>query len=291
MANRSLENEELTAYRTIFLSDAHLGCHYAQAESLLRFLNRVEPEELYIVGDFIDGWRLKRRWFWQTVYVQILQRLLHLAANGTQIYYAPGNHDEFLRDFLCHFGQITIADQFLHQTADGRRFVILHGDQFDDVERTAKWLSVIGAFAYDQLVLVNGIVNQFRRWFQLSDCRFSSNVKVWAKQAVQFISDFEQRVVCHAKELECDGVICGHIHVPRITSLNGITYCNTGDWVEHCTALVELESGELMLLDLSGQIPALSCRESRDHVEVLEEPQVQPVTQHAFADGFMLKDS
>lgn len=234
------------------MSDVHLGCRYSQAEKFLSFLESVQPERLYIVGDFIDGWRLKRRWFWQAAYVRILQRLLHLASQGTQLYYAPGNHDEFLRDFLHDFGTVTVANQFIHRTADGRRFVVLHGDQFDDVERRAKWLSVIGAMAYDGLVRTNGIINIVRRWMRLKDCRFSSHVKVWAKQAVQFISDFEDRLTCHAKESGCHGVICGHIHVPRLDQLDTITYCNTGDWVEHCSALVEDSTGELKLVEWNG---------------------------------------
>ena len=239
-------------YRTLFISDVHLGCRYAQAERFMTFLESVNPERLYIVGDFIDGWRLTKRWHWQRVYVRIFQRLVQLASQGTQIFYAPGNHDEFLRDYLYDFGLVTVADQFIHTTADGRRFVVLHGDQFDDVERRAKWLSVLGAFGYDQLVRANVLINQGRRCFRLEECRFSTNVKIWAKQAVQFISDFEDRLVCHAKDLECDGVICGHIHVPRIDHFGDLTYCNTGDWVEHCTALVERDTGELELIDWSS---------------------------------------
>ena len=162
-------------FRTLFVSDVHLGCRYAQAEKFLAFLEQVQPEHIYIVGDFIDGWRLCRRWHWQPVYVRILQRLVQLASQGTQVYYAPGNHDEFLRDYLHDFGLVTVADQFIHRTADGRRFVVLHGDQFDDVERGAKWLSVVGAFAYDRLVSANGMINQVRRCFNMKDWRFSSS--------------------------------------------------------------------------------------------------------------------
>ncbi len=242
-------------FRTLFVSDVHLGCRYSQAEKFLNFLETVHPEHLYIVGDFIDGWRLKRRWHWRAVYVRIFQRLVELASQGTQIYYTPGNHDEFLRDYLHDFGLVTVADQFFHRTADGRRFAVLHGDQFDDCERHAKWLSVVGAHAYDALVCANGMVNCLRRGVGLNDCRFSSHVKVWAKQAVQFISDFEERLVCHAKDNECHGVICGHIHVPRMDYFGDVMYCNTGDWIEHCSALVEHETGELELVDWSQDWP------------------------------------
>jgi UDP-2,3-diacylglucosamine pyrophosphatase LpxH len=277
-------------YRTVFVSDVHLGCRYAQAERFLSFLEQVQPERLYIVGDFIDGWRLSRRWYWQEVYIRIFQRLVQLASQGTLICYAPGNHDEFLRHYFHDFGLITVADQFLHRTADGRQFVVLHGDQFDDVERGAKWLSVVGAFAYDRLVSVNGLVNGIRRWFGLEDCRFSASVKVWAKQAVQFISDFEDRLICHSKELECDGVICGHIHVPRIDEVGGVTYCNTGDWVEHCTALIEHETGELELVDWSSNKSRAEIhpRTSRSHA--IEEMESELIRQHAAASASISVD-
>ena len=270
-------------FRTLFISDVHLGCRYAQAEKFLAFLEQVQPEQIYIVGDFIDGWRLSRRWHWQPVYVRILQRLVQLASQGTQVNYAPGNHDEFLRDYLHDFGLVTVADQFIHQTADGRQFVVLHGDQFDDVERRAKWLSIVGAFAYDRLVCANGMINRVRRCFNMKDWRFSTYVKVWAKQAVQFISDFEERLVCHAKELECDGVICGHIHVPRIENLGDVTYCNTGDWVEHCTALVEHETGELELIDWSHDSTDLPFRSRQRSLEMVEMRDATPTVEHAAA--------
>lgn len=254
-------------FRALFVSDVHLGCRYSQAQEFLSFLDSVEIEQLYLVGDFIDGWRLKRRWHWQLVYVQILQRLVQLATRGTQIFYTPGNHDEFLRDYLHDFGFVTVADQIVHQTADDRRFVVLHGDQFDDVERRAKWLSVIGSFAYDTLVVANSWVNQVRRRFRLGDCRFSSRVKTWTKQAVQFISDFEERLVIHAKERDCQGIICGHIHVPRLDRFGEIIYGNTGDWVEHCTALVEHQSGQLELIEWNDNRIRLLRREAVPRTE------------------------
>ena len=235
-------------YRSLFISDVHLGCRHAQAERLLTLLRNEQPARLYLVGDFIDGWRLKRRWHWQVVYIQILQRLVELAATGTRIYYTPGNHDEFLRDYLHDFGIVTVADQFIHQTADGRRFVVLHGDRFDNLGDRVKWLSLLGSSAYDSLVSLNGVVNQIRRALNLDDYRFSHKVKFWTRQAVQFISDFEERLVCHAKDQECDGVICGHIHVPRIELFGDILYCNSGDWVENCTALGELDCGKFELV-------------------------------------------
>ncbi len=269
--------------RTLFVSDVHLGCRYSQAEEFLAFLEGIEVERLYLVGDFIDGWRLKRRWHWQAVYVRIFQRLVQLATQGTRICYAPGNHDEFLRDYLHDFGFVTVADQFVHRTADGRRFVVIHGDKFDDVERRAKWLSVIGAYGYDSLVHANGLVNWVRSGLRLADCRFSTRVKIWAKQAVRFVSDFEDRLVCHAKELHCDGVICGHIHVPRLDRYRGIVYCNTGDWVEHCSALVEYESGELELVEWSRNRSQLLRREPQWPPQAAEPPECLVPTEHLAA--------
>lgn len=242
-------------FRSLFISDAHLGCRQSQAERLLALLRNHQPEQLYLVGDFIDGWRLKRRWHWQLVYIQIFQRLVQLAAAGTRIYYTPGNHDEFLRDYLHDFGIVTVADQFMHQGADGRQFVVLHGDRFDNLEDRVRWMSMLGSKAYEGLVSLNGLVNQIRRTLNLCDYQFSQKVKVWTRQAVQFISDFEERLVCHAKELECDGVICGHIHVPRIELFGDILYCNSGDWVENCTALAELQSGKFELVRCNNRFP------------------------------------
>jgi len=247
--------------RTLFVSDVHLGSRNTRAPEFLAFLESVQPERIYIVGDFIDGWRLKRRWRWHAVYIRILQRLVELASQGTLVHYAPGNHDEFLRDYLHDFGLIKVADQFIHRTMDGRRFVVLHGDQFDAVENRARWLSVVGAMGYEGLVTANRLVNWVRRQCQMEDCRFSSQMKIWAKHAVQFISDFEERLVCHAKELECQGVICGHIHVPRIDRFGDVTYCNTGDWVEHCSALIEHETGQLELVEWTERTAVLQHRE------------------------------
>jgi UDP-2,3-diacylglucosamine pyrophosphatase LpxH len=250
------QDDDRGPIRSVFVSDVHLGCRYAQAEKFFDFLSQTHPDHLYIVGDFIDGWRLKKRWHWQAVYMRIFQRLMTLASQGTQIYYAPGNHDAFLHEFHRDFGLITISDQFIHVGADDRQYVVVHGDRFDNIEQQARWLSLFGSFAYDFLVWANDAVNRLRRWWHLEECKLSSRVKVCVKQAVQFISDFETRLIEHAQAHRCDGVICGHIHFPRICRIQDVLYCNTGDWVEHCTAVVEYASGELELLDRSQSRPA-----------------------------------
>jgi UDP-2,3-diacylglucosamine pyrophosphatase LpxH len=266
-------------FRTVFVSDVHLGCRYTQAEEFLAFLEEIQVERLYIVGDFIDGWRLSRRWRWSPVYVRILQRLVQMAIEGTQVYYAPGNHDEFLRDYLHDFGFVVVADQFVHRTADGRRFVVVHGDKFEDTKCHGKWISAIGAYAYDSLVCANGLVNWMRSRLRLSECRFSSRVKTWARQAVRFVNNFENGLVRHAKELGCQGVICGHVHVPRLYSQDGIVYCNTGDWVEHCSALVEYETGELELVEWSRNRAKLLSPEP-DRQQELKTHKIDHVTKH-----------
>jgi UDP-2,3-diacylglucosamine pyrophosphatase LpxH len=261
--------------RTVFVSDVHIGCKYSQADKFFDFLLRTHPEQLYLVGDFIDGWRLKKRWHWQQVYVRILKRLASLASQGTQIYYTPGNHDAFLRDFLHDFGLLTIRDEFIHVAADQRQYLVLHGDKFDNIEQYARWLSVVGAFAYDSLIWANNVINRVRRWLHLRDCALSSRMKVCVKNAVKFISDFEQRLIEVAHANNCDGVICGHIHVPRLSKIGEIVYCNTGDWVEHCTALVEYGDGVLELIDHSGCInrPRLPQRraDSYDESELVDQ--------------------
>jgi UDP-2,3-diacylglucosamine pyrophosphatase LpxH len=184
------------------------------------------------------------------VYNQILRRLLQLAEQGTLLRYAPGNHDDFLRHFLLDFGFIEIQDEFIHQAIDGRRLLVLHGDRFDDVELQARWLSVCGAFAYDGLMWVNGLVNCCRGWFGQKPWPFSASVKKWVKQGVTFVSNFERRLAEHALQSQCQGVICGHVHTPAERVTDGVTYFNTGDWVENCTALAEYTDGSWELIHL-----------------------------------------
>lgn len=239
--------------RAIFISDVHLGCKYAQAEALLAFLSQHQPQTIYLVGDIIDGWRLKNSWHWEPVYNQILRRLWELAASGTQLCYAPGNHDSFLRQYLEDFGFVRVANEFIHEAADGRRYLVLHGDQFDNIEIRSQWLSVIGAFAYDSLMWSNGLVNRVRRACGLSSWAFSKHVKQRVKQAVTFVSNFEARLAQHAAAQACDGIVCGHIHTPTLREELGITYANTGDWVENRSALLEYDDGTLEVIHLTEQ--------------------------------------
>lgn len=238
--------------RSVFLSDTHLGCHYSQAEALLAFLERHEPEYLYLVGDIVDGWRLRKSWHWTPVYNKILKRLFELGNHGTIVRYTPGNHDNFLRHFLADFGFVHVADQFLHTTTDGDRYLVLHGDQFDNVEIRAQWLSVVGSVAYDSLMWLSNRVDRARRLVGLEPCYLSSSVKRRVKQAVKFVSSFEERLAAAAREHDCQGVICGHVHTPTATRWHGVNYFNTGDWVENRSALMEYTDGSLEVLHLAA---------------------------------------
>jgi UDP-2,3-diacylglucosamine pyrophosphatase LpxH len=242
--------------RTLFVSDAHLGCRYANVESLLHLLHTNQPESIYLVGDIIDGWRLRKYGHWPPLHTQILRRLLDIGRAGTRIYYTPGNHDEFMRSFALDFGFLEVANEFVHETAIGQYYLVTHGDRFDDVELRAKGLSLLGSFAYDRLCAINGWINLVRRGLGLAHSRFSSIVKRRVKRAVRFVSDYEQRLSRHARSLGCDGVICGHVHTPTITQHGGITYCNTGDWVESRSALVEYTDGQLELIYGDQIVPA-----------------------------------
>jgi UDP-2,3-diacylglucosamine pyrophosphatase LpxH len=245
--------------RTVFVSDIHLGCRHAQAAAFLDFLESVEPRQLYLVGDFIDGWKLRRRWRWNPVYSRILLRLSEMAHGGTRLFFTPGNHDDFLREPILREvvsrGLVRIRDEFVHSLADGRRFLVLHGDRFDTVECGAKWLSMLATIAYDGLLTANSLFTRIGRAFSLHDrgdggrksFALGAAVKRNIKRIVTYISRFESRLIDHAVAQQCVGIICGHIHSPALVLREGVMYCNTGDWVENCTALVEHDSGRLEL--------------------------------------------
>ena len=234
--------------RSVFVSDVHLGCKYGNAAAFLEFISSVQPEYLYIVGDFIDGWRLKRSWYWNDTYSFILRRFVEMLRNGTQIRYTPGNHDEFLRDFIYNLGSIEIADEFVHVTADQRRLLVMHGDQFDTVVRHSRWLSMLGDVGYNLLLFINKGFNMIRRHLGFGYWSLSAAIKRKVKQATNFISSFESVITRYAQTQDCVGVICGHIHTPAMSEHHGVRYYNTGDWVESCTALVEDYHGNIDLV-------------------------------------------
>ncbi|MEH0069634.1 UDP-2,3-diacylglucosamine diphosphatase [Pannonibacter sp. Pt2-lr] len=231
-------------YRALFISDVHLGTRGCQADLLLDFLKYNDAETVYLVGDIVDGWRLKRSWYWPQAHNDVIQKILRKARKGARIFYIPGNHDEFLRDFLgTHFGGVEVADSVVHTAADGREYLVIHGDQFDVVIRHAKWLAFFGDKAYVTALALNTGFNLMRRRLGLTYWSLSAWAKLKVKNAVNFIGRFEDALSDEARRKGVHGVICGHIHHAASHDIDGIHYINTGDWVESCTAVAEHHDG------------------------------------------------
>lgn len=236
-------------YRTLFLSDIHLGSRAAKADFLIDFLRHHEADTIFLVGDIVDGWRLRRSWHWPQTHNDVVQKILRQARKGAVVTYIAGNHDEFLRMFQgTHFGGIVVADRAVHVAADGKRYLVIHGDQFDTVVMNARWLAYLGDRAYETAMLANRAIARVRRMFGLPYWSFSSWAKVKVKRAVNFIGAFQEVLTEEARRSEVDGVICGHIHHAAIENFDDIRYINTGDWVESCTAVVEHFDGTMEIL-------------------------------------------
>ncbi|MCA1909866.1 MAG: UDP-2,3-diacylglucosamine diphosphatase [Magnetospirillum sp.] len=244
-------------YRSIWISDVHLGTRGCKAEYLLDFLKHTESDYLYLVGDIVDGWRLRRSWYWPQAHNDVVQKILRKARKGTNVVFIPGNHDEFARGYTEHnFGDISVVPQAIHSTADGKRLLVLHGDAFDGVVKYAKWLAHLGDWAYTVALGANHWFNLVRRRFGYSYWSLSAYLKHKVKNAVQFIDDYEKTIVEEARRQGVDGVVCGHIHHAELRQVDGITYANDGDWVESCTALVEHADGRLEIVDWLAVAPA-----------------------------------
>ena len=237
-------------YRTVWISDIHLGTRGCNAAMLLDFLRGVECETLYLVGDIVDGWRLKKGWYWPDAHNEVVRRVLKLAHRGTRVVLIAGNHDEMLRPYAgMTFGGVEVALEMVHETADGRRLLVTHGDAFDVVVLYHRWLAFLGDAAYTFLLGLNVVLNRLRRRLQLPYWSLSSYLKKRVKNAVAFVGEFEEAVAHAARERGVDGVVCGHIHCAEIRQIGDITYYNDGDWVESCTALVEMHDGAMSLID------------------------------------------
>ncbi len=239
-----------SAYRTIWISDLHIGSTQCQSDVLLDFLKYNESEKLYLVGDIIDFWSLSKKMYWTTEHNTIIQKILRKARQGTEIIYIPGNHDENIRDYEHYvFGDIVVKVSDIHTTVLGKRFLIVHGDEYDAVARHHKWLAKIGSVGYDWLIALNRFWRVFRRLFGIqSQFSLAAYIKFKVKNAVQFISDYEETIVHTLRNENLDGVICGHIHHAEIKKIDDFLYVNTGDFVESCTAIVEHHNGELELI-------------------------------------------
>ena len=240
----------LRHYRSIFLSDIHLGTRACKAEFLLDFLRHVRCEHLYLVGDIVDGWSLKRSWFWDQAHVDFVQKVLKRARKGTRVTYVPGNHDEGLREFVGHrFGTVRIVRDAVHETADGRRLLVVHGDEHDVVVQHAKWVALVGDWGYSLAVRLNHALNHVRRWCGLPYWSLAGYLKTRVKEAVSHVDSFERALAAEARRRGLDGVVCGHVHTAGIREVDGMLYCNDGDWVDSCTALVEHLDGRLEIVD------------------------------------------
>ncbi len=244
-------------FRTVWISDVHLGTAGCNAKLLVDFLSSIECETLYLVGDIIDGWRLRRGWFWPDAHNEVIRRILKMVHRGTKVVYVAGNHDEMLRDYAgLTFGGIEVVLEAIHETADGRRLLVTHGDAFDGVVLYARWLAFLGDKAYSVLLRANVWFNAIRRHMKLPYWSLSAYLKRRVKNAVQFVCQFEEAVAHAASERGVDGVVCGHIHCAEIREIGDIIYYNDGDWVESCTALVEAADGDISILDWGAQVRA-----------------------------------
>ncbi|MDE2229542.1 MAG: UDP-2,3-diacylglucosamine diphosphatase [Alphaproteobacteria bacterium] len=236
-------------YRSIWISDFHLGTRGCKAEFLLDFLRHTESEFLYLVGDIVDGWRLRKSWYWAQSHNDVIQKILRKARKGTKVFYIPGNHDEWLRNWVdLQLGGVELVQDALHVTADGRRLLVLHGDDFDGIVRYAKWLALLGDGAYELSLKLNHYYNLVRRRLGYPYWSLSAYLKGKVKNAVQFVNDYADAIVAEARRRHVDGVVCGHIHQPEIRTIGGVLYCNDGDWVESCSALVEHFNGRFEIV-------------------------------------------
>jgi UDP-2,3-diacylglucosamine pyrophosphatase LpxH len=243
------DDEKGQRFRTIFISDIHLGTPGCQALALMDFLRTHPSDTLYLAGDIIDGWQLRRRWYWPQAHNDVVQKLLRRVRKGCRVIYVPGNHDEFARDFIGHhFGGIEVVQEAVHVTADGRSLWIIHGDYFDAVVQCAKWLAYLGDNLYEFTLRMNRHLNSLRGRLGLPYWSLSAYLKQKVKTALNYVTDFEEAVANEAKKRGHDGVLCGHIHRAEMRMINGVLYCNDGDWVESRTALVEHYDGRLEIL-------------------------------------------
>jgi len=252
-----LDSNERRKYRTIWISDVHLGTRGCNAAMLIDFLDHVDSDTLYLVGDIIDGWRLKRKFYWPAAHNDIVRRIMKRAKRGVRVVYVPGNHDEMFRQFTgMNFGGVEIRRHAIHETADGRRLLVIHGDEFDAVMLSHRWLAYLGDAAYEMTMGLNRWVNRVRRQLGMPYWSLSKYAKSKVKNAVAFITRFEEVVAKAAGARGVDGVVAGHIHAADMRTIHGVAYYNDGDWVEGCTALVEHFDGRMEILHWADEMTA-----------------------------------
>jgi UDP-2,3-diacylglucosamine pyrophosphatase LpxH len=267
-------SRDVKQYRSIWISDVHLGTRGCKAEYLLDFLKHNESDHLYLVGDIVDGWRLRKTWYWPQAHNDVVQKILRRARKGVQVYYIPGNHDEAARDYAgLQFGGVQVVEEMIHVTADGRQLLVTHGDRFDVVVKYARWLAFIGDNAYVVLLQANTLFNWVRRKLGFPYWSLSAFLKHKAKTAVEFIGNYETALGDEARRRKVDGVVCGHIHTAEIRDMEGILYCNDGDWVESCTALVEHPCGRLEIIDWAADIRRRAATTLPARIPAKEKPE------------------
>jgi UDP-2,3-diacylglucosamine pyrophosphatase LpxH len=263
-----MRNPDSRQYRAIWISDVHLGTRGCKAEFLLDFLRYNDARTIYLVGDIVDGWRLRKSWYWPQAHNDVVQKLLRKVRHGTRVIYVPGNHDEWLRDYVSlRFGGVEMAEEAVHVTADGRRLLVIHGDSYDLIVKNARWLALLGDGAYTLALWVNNYFNKIRHLLGYEYWSLSAFLKLRVKNAVQYIGSFADALANEARSRDLDGVVCGHIHHAEIRDLGGILYCNDGDWVESCTALVE---------HFDGRLAIVTWAESSRSPELVEMPEEIP---------------
>lgn len=250
--NISSLHPELPRYKTIWISDVHLGSAGCKAHYLAEFLKHNECDKLYLVGDIIDGWRIKSKFFWPQEHTNVIRRVLTKAKRGTEVIYVTGNHDEFLRKFVGYdlqLGNIKIVNEAIHTTADGRKLLITHGDLFDVITRYHAWVAKLGSVGYEGLLKINNAVNTLRQKFGLPYWSVSAIAKKKVKSAANFVNEFEVALAAECARRQLNGVVCGHIHQAEIRNIGSVQYHNCGDWVESCTALAEDQAGNIEIID------------------------------------------
>jgi UDP-2,3-diacylglucosamine pyrophosphatase LpxH len=247
-------SERPEGVRAVFISDLHLGTAGCQAVALLDFLKAYPSQSLYLVGDIIDGWQLRRRWYWPQAHNDVVQKLLRRARKGCRVVFIPGNHDEFARAFIGQqFGGIEVLDDAVHTTALGQKLWVTHGDYFDGVVQCAKWLAYLGDNLYEFTLRLNRYLNHWRAKLGLPYWSLSAFLKHKVKSALSYVTDFERAVAREAGQRGYQGVVCGHIHRAEMREIDGVLYCNDGDWVESLTALVEHRDGRLEIVHWAGR--------------------------------------
>jgi UDP-2,3-diacylglucosamine pyrophosphatase LpxH len=256
--------------RTLFLSDIHLGTRACQAERLLDFLREYSADELYLIGDIVDFWAMKRGIHWNAAQNTVVQKVLRRARHGERVVFIPGNHDEALRDYVdSAFGDIHVVEEAVHTMRDGRRFLLIHGDAFDQVTRHHRWVAILGDVSYNLLVRANRWVSWLRRKLGLAGYwSLAGYAKRRVKKALNFIFDFEENAVRHAASRGLDGIVCGHIHSAVIKQIDGLAYINCGDWVDSCTAIVEHLDGRLELVEwhMPAGVTALAETKTKERI-------------------------